>query len=85
MSREIKFSHVADALEELSYPVDRSTAAAKFEDTTLLLADGEINLGEVIANAPSERFVTRDELESDLHSNLPREAVGEPYQSEGDA
>lgn len=85
MPREVKMSHIEDVLEELDYPVDRGTAASVYEDTTLLLADGEINLGSAIAETGSERFETRSDLEADLHNVLPREAVGEPYQSEGDA
>ncbi len=85
MGRNVKMSHLESALEELSYPVERSAAAATFEDTTLLLADGDINLGGLIANTQGERFESMSDLEAEIHNVLPREAVGEPYQSEGDA
>lgn len=85
MSREIKMSHLQDALDELEYPVNRADAAEAFEDATLLLADGTESLDALIENASSDRFASREELVSDLHNTLPRSAVGEPYQSEGDA
>jgi hypothetical protein len=85
MAREVKFSHVGESLEELDYPVERASAAAEFSNVTLLLADGEENLGELIAEIDSETFESVDDLETGLHNVLPREAVGEPYQSEGDA
>lgn len=51
---------------------------------TLLLADGETNLGDVIARSNSDSFASMDELQSEIYATLPREAVGEPYQSEGE-
>ncbi len=65
--------------------IDRASAAAAFSDVTLLLADGEENLGDLIAEIDSETFDAVDDLETGLHNVLPREAIGEPYQSEGDA
>lgn len=85
MAREIKMSHLRDTLDELEYPVAREDAARHFEGDTLLLADGEADLGDLIAKTSSNRYDRSEDLESDLHSTLPREAVGEPYQSEGDA
>ncbi len=59
-------------------------AAAEFDDVTLLLADGERNLGSLIEASDAERFESTDDLGSELHNVLPREAVGEPFQSEGE-
>ncbi|WP_435179733.1 hypothetical protein [Halorussus sp. AFM4] len=84
MAREVKLSRVEKVLGELSYPVDRETAAGEFEDVTLLLADGERNLGELISETGDEEFDSVDELQSSINNTLPREAVGEPYQSEGE-
>ncbi|UPV73276.1 hypothetical protein M0R89_12050 [Halorussus limi] len=84
MAREVKLSHVESMLGELSYPIARETAASEFEDVTLLLADGERNLGELIADVPAEEFESNEELQSEINNVLPREAVGEPYQSEGE-
>jgi hypothetical protein len=85
MGREVKLNGVGDALEPLDYPTDRSSAANAVSDVTLILADGEVALGDVIRKTGSERFESASDLESELHNALPREAVGEPYQSEGDA
>ncbi|MFP8957244.1 hypothetical protein ACLI4Y_10975 [Natrialbaceae archaeon A-CW3] len=81
---EVKLSRVEQTLEELSYPVSRADAASAFDDVTLLLADGETNLGEAIADTHSDEFDSPDDLEDSLYNALPREAVGEPYQSEGE-
>lgn len=85
MSREIKMSHLRDALDELEYPIHRDEAASRFDGVILLLADGEVDLGGRIADVPGETYDRRGDLEADLHTTLPRRAVGEPYQSEGDA
>lgn len=84
MCPEVKLSRVDATLEDLEYPIDADEAAVELEDVTLLLADGERNLGELIDRTNSGRFESVDDLESELHNVLPREAVGEPYQSEGE-
>lgn len=85
MARRVKLSHVGDTLEELDYPIDRSTASQELEDVTLVLADGEANFGELIEKSTRGTFSSAEDVETELHNTLPREAVGEPYQSEGDA
>ncbi len=84
MSRDVKLSRVDSVFEELEYPISREAAADELGDVTLLLADGEVNLGGTIAGSGSESFESRDDLGDELHNVLPRRAVGEPYQSEGD-
>lgn len=84
MSREVRLSHVETVLDELAYPVTRQDAADEFEDVTLLLADGEVNLGELVEEGGSASFESAGDLEDEIYGNLPREAVGEPYQSEGE-
>jgi hypothetical protein len=84
MTREVKLSRVESVLDELAYPTDRENAASEFEDVTLLLADGERNLGGLISEVPADEFESRDELRAEINNALPREAVGEPYQSEGE-
>ena len=84
MTREIKLSHVTDLLEELDYPIERAAAAETVSDVTVLLADGERNLGRLISETDSDTFDAAEEIVSELHNTLPREAVGEPYQSEGE-
>ncbi|ELY70865.1 DUF5789 family protein [Natrinema versiforme] len=81
---DVKLSRVENVFANLEYPVTNEQAATEFEDTTLLLADGQRNLGALIEQSGSDRFESADDLESELHNVLPREAVGEPYQSEGE-
>lgn len=84
MPREVRLSHATDLLDELDYPIRRDDAAAAVSDVTLLLADGERNLGALLSETDSDTFDSADEIVSELHNTLPREAVGEPYQSEGE-
>lgn len=84
MTREVKLSRVDEVLDELSYPIPRDDAAVELEDVTLLLADGEANLGELVSETGSDAFSSQDDLRSEINNVLPREAVGEPYQSEGE-
>ncbi|MFP8952854.1 hypothetical protein ACLI4Z_07780 [Natrialbaceae archaeon A-arb3/5] len=84
MASELKLNEIEDAFETLEFPVSNEDAANEFDDVTLLLADGERNLGSLIERSPSEQFESARDIESALHNVLPREAVGEPYQSEGE-
>ncbi|MFW5940076.1 MAG: hypothetical protein ACOCSD_05500 [Halolamina sp.] len=85
MDREIKLNELRDTLAELDYPVDRAAAVDACEGVTLLLADGTEPLAGVVADSGEDRFESAADLESEVMSTLPRHAVGEPYQSEGDA
>ncbi|RKD95697.1 DUF5789 family protein [Halopiger aswanensis] len=80
----VKLNQVESVLEDLEYPVTRDEAAAAYDDVTLVLAEGERNLGDLISKSSDDQFDSVDDLESELHNVLPREAVGEPYQSEGE-
>ena len=84
MDSTVKLSRVDGVLEELTYPIECSTAASEFEGVTVLLADGEVDLGELIAKSDRPRFESVPDLRTELHNVLPRKAVGEPYQSEGE-
>ncbi|MFB6166366.1 MAG: hypothetical protein ABEJ31_14495 [Haloarculaceae archaeon] len=84
MDRDVKLNELDGLLDELTYPSDRVTAAEACSDVTLLLADGTENLGQVIAESDADGFDSADELRSEIMALLPRNAVGEPYQSEGE-
>lgn len=85
MEREIQFKNVATVLDEIEYPVERTAAAESVSDVTLVLADGEAPLADLLSRTEVETFESAADVESELHNVLPRGAVGEPYQSEGDA
>ncbi len=85
MTRTVKLSRVGSVLSTLDYPTSRTEAADACDDVTVLLADGETNLGAAVEDLPSEGFDSAEDLETELYSQLPVTAVGEPGQSEGDA
>jgi hypothetical protein len=84
MVRDVKLNRLETVLDELDYPVGREQAAAAVGDVTLVLAEGEVSLGESIAESSDDVFGSVDDLASEIRSLLPRHAVGEPYQSEGE-
>ncbi len=85
MTDRVKIARVKPVLAEIDYPVGRDAAATAFDSVTLTLADGEANLGALIAKAGRERFESADDLATELNNVMPIEAVGEPGQSDGDA
>ncbi|MDX1746840.1 MAG: hypothetical protein R3324_12945 [Halobacteriales archaeon] len=85
MSREVKLSHLDRVLSEFDYPLAREEAIETGADVTLVLADGETNLGETIRHSHDGHFSSPDELLAEVMSLLPRHAVGEPFQSDGDS
>lgn len=85
MDDELKLNELTGALSDLDYPLSREAAADACEGVTLLLADGTEALADVIRDSGAEEFDSPEDLESEVMSTLPRHAVGEPYQSEGDA
>jgi hypothetical protein len=85
MVRDVKFNEISTVLDELNYPIERTAAADALSDVRLVLADGAADLGDMVAESARESFESAADIESELHNVLPREAVGEPYQSDGDA
>lgn len=85
MTRTIRLNRLDGVLSELEYPTDPSTVAVACEDVTVRLADGEVNLGETVSGSDAAEFASAEELRTELMSRLPRRAVGEPFQSDGDA
>lgn len=84
MAREVRFDQIEEVLDEIEYPAAQGAATNAFSDVTVQFADGEANLGELIAETATDRFDSADDLATELHNVLPRGAVGEPYQSEGE-
>ena len=84
MEKEIQLKGTEELFEQLSYPISRAAVTEEFAAVTVQLADGEVNLGDLLSEGSSETFDSADDLEIALHNALPREAVGEPYQSEGE-
>ncbi|MCO8244429.1 MULTISPECIES: hypothetical protein [unclassified Haladaptatus] len=84
MAQRVKYNRVETVFRELSYPIPRDDAAVELEETILVLAEGERNLGELIAETDQSEYESARDLEAEINNVLPREAVGEPYQSEGE-
>ncbi|QSW98274.1 DUF5789 family protein [Haloterrigena alkaliphila] len=84
MGRDVHLNDIEPVLEELDYPIARDAAAERYDDVTLILAEGEQNLGDLVAESGGDEFSSVDDLESEVFNLLPRRAVGEPYQSEGE-
>lgn len=84
MSPTVKLNQLRETLEGFAYPLSNEAAVDACADVTLQLADGTEPLSDVVADSALNRFDSADELESEVMTLLPREAVGEPYQSEGD-
>ena len=85
MATQLKLHEVESELSKLDYPVGRAEAVQRYEGVTLLLADGEADLGDLISETGTAEFESPDDLYAELNNVLPVEAVGEPGQSEGDA
>jgi hypothetical protein len=85
MSDEIRLSRLESALDERSYPADRDALAESFAGTTVLFADGDADLGDLLAAVDQEGFESAADAHVALQNVLPVEAVGEPGQSDGDA
>ncbi|SIQ79306.1 hypothetical protein SAMN05421858_0421 [Haladaptatus litoreus] len=84
MARSVKFSHLESELQRLSYPVSREEATEKLDDVTVLFAEGEENLGKLVSQTEQEEYDSVEDIDAEINNVLPREAVGEPYQSEGE-
>ncbi|WP_247731110.1 DUF5789 family protein [Halovivax limisalsi] len=80
----IQLNELTDRLETLSYPASKRRVSDEIGETTLQLADGETTIDETLELVGTDRFDSENELESELLGSLPRSAVGEPYQSEGE-
>ncbi|WP_459192461.1 DUF5789 family protein [Halosimplex sp. J119] len=81
---ELELADLQTYLEEFDYPADRDELAAACEDVTVQLVEGQRNLGDLLADANVDRFDSPDDAYTAVQNDLPREAVGEPYQSEGE-
>ena len=85
MTDEINLSRLEPTLESHAYPADRAALAESFAGTTVLFADGDADLGDLLADVDQETFVSAADAHAALQNVLPIEALGEPGQSDGDA
>lgn len=84
MAHRLKLEGLYPYLDTGEYPCSVAEATERYDDVTLVLADGTVTLGTVVADSTSDEFESADDLTMEVMSLLPRRAVGEPFQSEGE-
>jgi hypothetical protein len=82
--RDVPLNRLSAVLESLDYPLSKAAVREWVSDITLLYADGEEPLADVVSRTNVDSFADAADLEAEIFSNLPVEAVGEPGQSEGE-
>jgi len=85
MTDEVHLARVEDEFQDHSYPAARDDLVESCAGTTVLFADGDADLGELLADIDQERFQSAEDVFVALQNVLPIEALGEPGQSDGDA
>ncbi|OYR80758.1 hypothetical protein DJ71_14385 [Halorubrum sp. E3] len=85
MTSEINLSHVQEEFADRSFPIARESLSESCAGTTVLFADGDADLGALVADIDQERFESAEDAFAALQNVLPVEALGEPGQSDGDA
>lgn len=85
MTTDVHLSRVVDEFHDHDYPLEREALADACSGTTVLFADGDADLGELVDDIQQERFESPDDAFAALQNVLPIEALGEPGQSDGDA
>jgi hypothetical protein len=85
VTESIKLNRIGTVFDALEYPLSPRRAAGECGDVTVRLAEGSVSVGDVLERSATDRFTSRDDLELEFLSLLPRSAVGEPFQSDGDA
>jgi len=71
MVREITRGSLEPVLEELSYPALRPDAAAELREVTLVLDDGEVNLGATISETGLDAYQAPEDLLDAIEDVLP--------------
>ena len=85
MNEEIRLNRIDDVLAALEYPIAPPAVTDACGKTVVQFAEGTVSTGEVIEQSNADRFESSSDFEMELLGLLPRNAVGEPYQSDGDA
>ncbi|WP_396612766.1 hypothetical protein ACH9L7_05690 [Haloferax sp. S1W] len=85
MKDTVKMSRLRPVLQNISYPVERHAAANAFDGVTILMADGDADLGSLIRDCVTDEFRDPMDLYYELNNAMPIKALGEPGQSDGDA
>ena len=84
MTREVHLNELTELLEEKSYPTTAAEIRTRFDDVTLLYADGSEQLSAVFDRIDESEFESAEGVQSSIFNTIPVEGVGEPGQSEGE-
>ncbi len=85
MTHPVKFNEIESVYREFEFPISRARLLDECGNTTIQLADGTIDFESVIHDSNTATYSSPDDITSELMNLLPRNAVGEPFQSDGDA
>jgi len=85
MEAEVRLNRIERVLEPLDYPITPPAVTEACGGTVVRLAEGTVSVSDVMAQSNADAFVSSEDLKEEFQSLLPRNAVGEPYQSDGDA
>ena len=89
MNEEIGRNRIGTTFGELdpAYPVTPPAVADARDGVVVRLVEGTVGPDEAIAGSNAARFTTSEsgDVELEFLNLLPRDAVGEPFQSDGDA
>ncbi len=85
MTAEVHLARVESEFRNYDYPTTRDDLADSCAGTTVLFADGDADLGTLVADIDQDRFESAEDVFTALQNVLPVEALGEPGQSDGDA
>ncbi len=85
MDGQIRLNRIDDVLGTIAYPVTPPAVVDACGGTVVRLAEGTVSVADVIEQSNADQFGSSEDLKLEFLSLLPRNAVGEPYQSDGDA
>lgn len=84
MTRRVKLNELDAMLSEYEFPTDRDALADTCADVELVLAEGEADFSGLLRACDTDSFDSPEDVRTEIMNRLPRNAVGEPFQSEGD-
>lgn len=84
MDDAVRLNRLRSVIGPIQYPLSKEEARAQVGDVTLQYADGQEPLGAVLRRSNDDTFERVSDLEAEIYTNVPVEAVGEPGQSEGE-
>lgn len=85
MTTAVKLNEIERVYQNVEFPITRKELLGECGTTTIQLADGTVDFDSVIGESNTDTFYSPDDITTELMNLLPRNAVGEPYQSDGDA